>query len=101
MGKRKKKAYLKSQSLQVRVRAKVPKGFLITPKVLQEALDSYINNEVAPQGFEISMIIWHKEYVDGREKDYEYSDESDFPAILSAAKKAGIVPRFFSPVLAS
>ena len=90
---------LRTQSLQVHVRIKVPKGSTIGPKVIQGAIDDYIRTGVLHPAVEIDTITWHKEYTNGKAKDYEYDDPDQFLEILSAAQKAGILPKFFSPVL--
>lgn len=87
---------IRAQSLQVSVRMKKPSGIEITPQVIQEAINEYIERQRLPPGFEISLIVWHKEYSGGGQKDYKYENANDFLPVLQAAKRAGILPKVFS-----
>lgn len=95
---KKKRPQVRAQSLQVSVRLKVPKGVQVAPKVIQEAIHKFTETGELPNGFEISMIVWHKEYANGRSKDYSYDSDGEFPAVLDAARRAGIIPKVFSRV---
>lgn len=97
MAKRKRKPQIRSQSLQVSVKIKRPRGHTINPKLIQKIIEDFIDDGEIAEGFEIEMIIWHKELVSGQVKDYRYYKNSDFHEILDKARRIGIVPKVFFP----
>lgn len=95
MARRKKPAKIINQSIQVSVVVNKPRGTLITPQLLTEAVNVFLESGDMPTGFEISGILWTKQFP-GRKKEYAYTNPSDFHEILQKAKQIGIAPKVFS-----
>jgi hypothetical protein len=80
-----------TQSIQLHLRIRKPKGIKITRELLQSAVDRFIETGEETPGITITGVVWIK-----GEREYPYSDPEQFQEILSKAKKAHLSPRVFS-----